>query len=74
MASPLNPAGRLGGYCHGLVPRVPWAAGYDPKNLNMTWFPPMVNGCGTKYPIPDMTLPLLGKEEGPPTKKNCTRE
>jgi hypothetical protein len=26
---PLN--GRLGGYFWGKIPRVPWAAGYDPK-------------------------------------------
>jgi hypothetical protein len=26
---PLN--GGLGGYCHGLVPRVSWVTGYDPN-------------------------------------------
>jgi hypothetical protein len=46
-----------------------WAASYDPKNLNMAQFPPTANGWGTKYPILDMTPPLLAEEEGPPTKK-----
>jgi hypothetical protein len=35
------------------------------KNMNMAWFPPMANDWETKYPIPDMILPLLVEEEGP---------
>jgi hypothetical protein len=30
-------------------------------------FPLGVNSWGTKYPVPDMTPPLLAEEEGPPT-------
>jgi hypothetical protein len=62
---PLNE--RLGGYCQGLVARVPRVTDYDPKNLDTVRFPPVVNGWGTKYHIPDIALPLLAEEEGPPT-------
>jgi hypothetical protein len=53
--------------CRGLVPWVPWAAGYGPKNLDTIRFPPVANGWGTKNLILDMAPPLLAKEEGPPT-------
>jgi hypothetical protein len=43
------------------------AAGYSPKNPDTIWFPPVANGWGTTYFVPDVTLPLLAEEEGPPT-------
>jgi hypothetical protein len=62
---PLN--GRLGGYCQGLLPRVPRGAGYGPANMDTTLFLPAANSWGTKYPVPDMVPPLLAEWEGPPT-------
>jgi hypothetical protein len=53
--------GMLGGYCRGLVPRVSLATGYGPTNLDITQFPPVANGWGIKYSIPDMIPPLLAK-------------
>jgi hypothetical protein len=53
--------------CQVLVPRVPRAAGYGPTNLDTVWFPPVENGWGTKYPIPDMAPTLLVEGERPPT-------
>jgi hypothetical protein len=46
---PLN--GGLGGYCRGNLPRVSWAAGYDPKSLGYNYFPPAANGWGTTHPV-----------------------
>jgi hypothetical protein len=53
--------------CRGLVPRVPWAAGYGPKNPDTTRFPTAANSWRTMHLIPDMIPPLLAKGEGPPT-------
>jgi hypothetical protein len=36
-------------------------------NLDMALFPPMTNGWGIKYHVPDMVPPLLAKGEGSPT-------
>jgi hypothetical protein len=58
--SPGHPLdGRLGGDYRGPVPRVPWATGYGPMNLDMALLPPMANGWGTKYLVPNMVPPLL---------------
>jgi hypothetical protein len=46
---------------------VPWAVGYGPTNLDTTRFPPVTNGRGTKYAVPDMDPPLLVEREGRPT-------
>jgi hypothetical protein len=53
--------------CRGLVPQVPRATGYGPKNLDTTQFPLVANGWGTKYPVPNMAPPLLDEEEVSPT-------
>jgi hypothetical protein len=53
--------------CQGPVPRVPRAAGYGPTNLDMTMFPLVAIGWGTKFPVPHMVPPLLVEGEGPPT-------
>jgi hypothetical protein len=62
---PLNE--RLRCHCRGLVPRVPRAASYSKKNLDMARFPTATNDWGTKYSILDMIPPLLIEEEGPTT-------
>jgi hypothetical protein len=46
------------------LPQVPRAAGYDPINIDMAWFPPAVNGWGTKYSVPDRAPPLLAEGKG----------
>jgi hypothetical protein len=37
------------------------------QNSRYDRFPPAVDSWGTKHPVTDMVLPLLGEEEGPPT-------
>jgi hypothetical protein len=56
--------GRLRGDCWVLVPRVSLVVGYGPTNLDTTLFPRAANGWGTKYPVPDMVLPLLAEGGG----------
>jgi hypothetical protein len=45
---------RLRVYCRGLVPSVPWTAGYNLKHLDTARFPPAANDWGTKCPVLDM--------------------
>jgi hypothetical protein len=40
--------GRLGSYCHGLVPWVPIATCYGSTNLDMTQFPPAAKQLGNQ--------------------------
>jgi hypothetical protein len=37
------------------------------QNSDYDRFPPAVNRWGTTHPVPNMTPPLLAKEEGSPT-------
>jgi hypothetical protein len=53
--------------CQGLVPRAPWAAGYDTKNLDTTRLSPVANGWGVTHLVPGIVPPLLAKEEEPLT-------
>jgi hypothetical protein len=60
--------GMLRGYYQGLVPRVPWAAGYGQKS-RYDRLPPAANGLRIIHPVSNMTPPLLAEDEGPPTYK-----
>jgi hypothetical protein len=38
--------GRLGGYCQGPIPWVPWATSYGPTDIDTTQFPPVAHDWG----------------------------
>jgi hypothetical protein len=62
---PLN--GGLRAYCQGNLPRLPWATGYDPKNLGYDRFPPLANNWEPYTLYQGTAPPLQAEKEGPPT-------
>jgi hypothetical protein len=56
--------------CRGLVLRVSWVTGYNPKNLKSTLFPLVASDWGITHLVPGMVPPLLAEGRDDQTKKN----